>query len=576
MTPGGWGARIRPWANRPWAVLISLTAAASLAYANALRNPFMWDDQYLILDNPLIRDLARLPDVFTQHLYYGTAGLSNFYRPLQTLLLMAEHALWGSNVFGYHLVSLVVHVLCAWTAYLLIAEAFGRRGVAAMTAVLFAVHPINSTVVDYVSSRADSQAALGAMASFWMLLKAESASRGSARFWYLGSIAAFVAALLSKELGAVTPFWIAAGLLALRRGRLRRLWPFWAVLAVYAGLRLTVLSFPSSSPDPGVPLGLRLLTSAEALVRLIGLMAAPRAIHVEKGIPFSSGLSDPDTLVALAGLALAGAVAWQVRRRSRLGWFGIVWFAVCLLPMSNIVPLNTTLADHWLYLPGPGLLLAVIGTAADLIGRLPEGARRRAASAALVCWVIVFAGFGALTVRQNRIWSDPEQFFRLATRLSPQSFRAHNELGVLYLRREDYARAIEEFTEAVRLNPGFDQAYDNLGTAYDHAGELKKAVAVHRRALELNPNNPKTYNNLGNAYFKMGAWDQAIEAYSKALTLNPGYLAAYSNLGALYFQRGQPDQARRMWERALAVDPNFSPARQNLQLLRNDQSEAGR
>ena len=557
-------------------IFIIFCVAALSIYANSLNCPFIWDDQYLITDNHLITSIKYIPEIFKHHLYYSTAGISNFYRPMQTLLLMFDYAFWKTNPFGYHLTSIIFHLLCGFLIYLVIDFIFRRRVVAFMVGLLFLVHPINSTVVDYISSRADSQVTLFILVSFWLFFKSTLGvdSLGRKKIYYLVSLVSFVLALLSKELGIILPFLLLLGCIIIRGegenqtkiSNYKKTIPFFVVLGIYIVLRLTILNFSGHSTGTPPPLYSRLLTSAEAFVRLIGLLFIPTKIHIEKRIPFSTGLFQPSTLISIIILIIIGVAAYKLRRHSKIVSFGIGWFFVALIPMANIMPINATIADHWLYLPSFGFLLAVVGGISDLL-------KSKSKSDAPIgrIFILVFALaviiFSILTVKQNTIWKEPIKFYRLALRYSPDSYRAHNEIGVIYMDQNNFDMAISEFKEAIKINPSFDQAYDNLGVAYDKSGNLKEAVLAHKKALELSPYNVKIYNNLGNAYIKMKQYNKAIEAYKKALELNPHYKAVYNNIGVIYYKQGMYDEAKKYWQQALEIDPNFKLVLDNLKIL---------
>jgi hypothetical protein len=116
--------------NKDLRVFLLFLAVGAAVYANAFQSPFIRDDPYLIAQNHLIEDIRYLPEIFTHHLYYSTAGVSNFHRPLQTLLLMLDYAFWGTRPFGYHLTSVLFHVACAFVAFKTLQLLFERRGVA--------------------------------------------------------------------------------------------------------------------------------------------------------------------------------------------------------------------------------------------------------------------------------------------------------------------------------------------------------------------------------------------------------------------------------------------------------------
>ncbi|MFH0839252.1 MAG: tetratricopeptide repeat protein [Candidatus Omnitrophota bacterium] len=562
-----------------------------LIYANALQSPFIWDDKFLISENHFITHFKYIGEIFTHHLYYSSAGLSNFYRPLQSLCIMLDYAIWKNNPFGYHLTSVLFHIGCAFLIYLFIFRLFLQRTIAFLTSLLFLVHPIHSTVVDYISSRADSQATFFILLALVLFIKGIHSSLSQSvdakkktqplvsskifvkKIYYIGSLFSFILALLSKELAIITPFLLllsGATVCAkdIKSAYAKKTMPFFIILIVYFFLRATIFNFPDATAVNPPVLSTRLLTTIESFVRLMGLLLFPTHIHIEKSIPFSRGIFQMSTFISLCILLLIVAFIMQARaRRLRICFFGMLWFFIALIPMSNIVPINTTLADHWLYLPGFGFLLTVVGGVHYFIQILPPRIRRSVLITVLLLYIGVIGVFSLLTVKQNIVWADPLTFFKKAIEYSPGSYRPHNEIGILYLEKQWYDEAISEFQKAIALNPKFDQPYDNMGVAYDMKEDFENAVAAHKKAIELNPNSVKAYNNLGNAYNNAGRLDEAIEAYQAALKLNPQYKALYNNLGVVYYKKGMFKEARLYWQKALAIDPNFSMSRNNIRIL---------
>jgi len=475
------------------------------------------------------------------------------------------------------LTSVLFHLFNAFFIYLLINSLFKRKVVATLVGLLFLVHPVNSIVVDYIASRADSQVTLFILLSCWLFSKSISQIEISKfnRMAYIGSLISFVLALLSKELGIILPFLILVvgstickNVSPYKISIVRRTIPYFIILGIYGCLRLTLLNFASPGGGDSPLLYIRLLTTAESFVRLMALLFLPLEIHIEKSLPYSTGLFQPSTFASLIVLITIGIFMAWIRHRSTICFFGLAWFFVAFLPMANIVPINATLTDYWLYLPCFGFFLAIVGGLADLIQRSNVNPHTFSKRIAFSIYVFMIMIFSLLTVKQNTTWHSPLKFYQLALKISPKSYRAHNEIGILYLDQKQYDMAIPEFQKAISLNPQFDQAYDNLGVAYDHKGYLKKAIVQHKKALALNPNNPKTYNNLGNAYNRLNQFDEAIEAYQHVLTLNPHYKVTYNNFGVIYYKRGRYEEARRYWQKALEIDPHFKLAADNLEVLK--------
>jgi Flp pilus assembly protein TadD len=554
--------------RRNLAILFLFSLCAILIYGNSLHSPFIWDDQYLITENYFIRSFKYIFEIFKHHLYYSSAGISNFYRPLQIFFLMIDYSLWKDNPLGYHITNLIFHILCSFVIYLVINFIFKERTIAFLASLLFLVHPVNSTVVNYISSRADSQASLFILLSLFLFLKYIVAT--NSKIYFFGSLTSFILALFSKEVAIILPFLLLMTIpfvSSAKKEIFRKTMPFFIILAIYGFLRLTILRF--SSPGVSPPsLYIRLLTTSESFVRLIVLLFLPLQIHIEKSIPYSNGLFQPSTIISLITLIAIWVFMFRIRRYSKMCFFGLLWFFATLIPMANIVPINATIADHWLYLPCFGFILGVIGGIADWIKGVDSKIKRQANGLALCIYVLVVIIFSARTIKQNNIWHSPIKFYQLALKFSPKSFRAHNEIGVIYLNQKKYDEAISEFKQAIDINPQFDQAYDNLGVAYDHNGELEKAILQYKKALELSPNNAKVYNNLGNAYNKLNQFDKAIEAYEMALRLNPDYISAYNNLGVIYYKKHMFKKARRYWERALEINPAYEMVIDNLNILK--------
>ena len=101
-------------------VLILIVIVCFLAYFNSLNNPFIWDDEALVVKNTLIRSLQNAPASFTNDLYFGVAGGSNFYRPLQTLSYIFDYHFWQLNPFGYHLTNIILQIGVSFLIFLLV------------------------------------------------------------------------------------------------------------------------------------------------------------------------------------------------------------------------------------------------------------------------------------------------------------------------------------------------------------------------------------------------------------------------------------------------------------------------
>ena len=384
-----------------WLLLLTLAV-----YAPALRNGFVWDDQALVLRDPLIRSWRLIGEGFAHYLYTD-AGSSNLYRPLLRLSYTLDYAVFFLSPFGYHLVSLLWHA-AAVVAFFYLAEEFldrcrmeaGRRfWVAFSAATIWALHPVQSIAVAYISGRADPMIAAFGFLGLYLGLRMLRAQGHRRWAWGIGAGVSLLASALSSELGlALLVVWL---ILAFgQRPRVGWLGPTGLALAVllgYLSLRLPAEQDPPATTDSAALL-VRPIVAARALAEYAGLLVLPRHLQVERDVvtPLSGSqerrmeMSAWRELQTLLGLALAAAgifALWQARRRVAIG-LPLLLAAVCYLPISGLITLNHTVSENWLYLPSAFLFLS--GAAAlESLGWL--AARRltfRLATAGLALWLL--------------------------------------------------------------------------------------------------------------------------------------------------------------------------------------------
>jgi Flp pilus assembly protein TadD len=571
-----------------------VVAAVLIVYANALPNAFLWDDLHLVVGNPAIKRVARLSHLFVSDLFPGGIR-SGYYRPLQALTYAGDYAVWGLAPAGFHLTSVLLHAATTVAFYLLGVRVLGSAAAALAAALLFAVHPLHVEAVTYVAGRSDPLAAL------FMLAAALGFLRGDRRGLVL-SVTAFFLALLAREAALVLPLLL-VGLDRVEPGRVRRLWidylPYTAVLAGYLVLRALCLA-PGQvvAANAAVPLGHRLVTMAEVVLRYLGLVAVPLGLHMERVVvPVESPL-DPRALAALVTVAALIAGAFWARARAWPLTLGVAWFLIALVPVANLVPLATFMAEHWLYVPMMGLCLAA-GWSAEQLAR--RASWRRAVTLAIA---LVVATYGGLTMRQNLVWRDGRTLYEYLLPRAPGSLRVRVNLAQAYQEAGDRERARAVYEEVVRLHPDRPEiadALNNLGNLDREAGGLETALARYDRALGVQPRHvaarngralalqalgrvgeaerelaaalaiapdaATTHSNLGNLYFRRDEVARARDAYRAAVRLDPDHADAHNNLGSAYFRLGERALAEDEYRTALRLDPQSEGARRNLALL---------
>lgn len=556
-------------------MLVLIAAAIVIVYANALRNGFVFDDVGQIVENQSLRSLSQIKGAFLKALPFGGAfneEHASFYRPLFWMSLFLDRMVWGLDPFGYHLTNVLLHLFVALLIFSLVRRLFQKEVVAALVSLLWALHPIQTEVVAYISSRMASLSAFFSLLALHLFFMGETGTRLKRGGASGGAVLSFAFALLSYEMAVTLPLLMAV--LDASRGsggtgvnrplrRALRYVPFLIVLAVYSLLRF--MRFPFGSPMTVVGFldgfSPRLLSIPLVLLGYLKLLLFPLPLSVERStfIPHPGTLLDPAVVLSVLLIGLLLFAAGQTRASLPGTSAGILWFFIALLPVSNLVPVYNRFAERFIYLPSLGLIMGAC-FAGYALARRAEALRKGAS----VAFLFVLLLFSARTILRNRDYRDDEALYRATLAVSPTSFLIQANLGNVYLRQGRFDLAEERFQEALRLKPDDPSAFNGLAVVYIHRGRLDLAKAVLLKALTANPHSFAAHANLGLIHRQEGRLDLALAAFQRAVALHPGHVGALVDLGRTSLALGQREEAASLFRRALALEPGFAPAEAGL------------
>lgn len=420
---------------RPWQPRAGLLGIVALAHGRALGGVFQYDDFNVIVHNAAVHDLG------------------HWHRGLRPLLKLSYALNWALNPapWGFLLVNVALHALNTWLVFELILALAPRLGLrerpeqaAFLGALLFALHPVQTEAVAYVSGRSASLMATFFLGALLLALRG--------RFGW--GLVCFALAVATKETALVLPavaLLVVAGTPAQERKPMLR--PF---LALGGLLALGLLLHPSYGRLLRFSFALR-----DAPAQLQGALAGfgylLRKLIWPVGLNIDPPLAHPGgwTAEALAwGLLLLGLVALALATWRRCPWLslGILWFLVALLPTQGPVPRLDLANERHLYLPLAGV--ALIGAGLAEAARLHQWLPPLLAAACLLLGVGTFLRIGDYRT-EIRLWES-------SLRAAPANARAQNNLGTalaLAGRREE---AREAFRQALRLRPDYELARKNL------------------------------------------------------------------------------------------------------------------
>jgi protein O-mannosyl-transferase len=588
--------------------LVLVALAAAICYVNTLGNGFVWQDRLFVIGKMgIVESWRQIPQVFVRGLYALKAGGAHeiYYRPLMILSFSLDHAVWGLNAAGYHLTNVLGHVLNALLACLVFRRLL-RREAALGGALLFAVHPVHTASVAYVTNRLDVICLAFLLTAFLLLTPGPSAAADVRPRWgrLTAGLLAFALALFAKETAIVLPALLILYAVAARPSQEHRWWRAYrysayavpATIAIgigYLALRRHVVGAMGLEAPPVSPPSALFWTMLNVLrdnvrvlvwpIRLTTSDAFPIAQTAREGCAWLSGL--------LAGMLTIGALAGL--RRAPAACFGTLWLLCTWLPVANLVPIIYVRSEHFLYIPSFGFALAV---AAGWHAALPHlTGRPRARRAALLAAVVILLSLGARTIARNRDWGDEIVLFEKSVATTPYGREAHACLGFAYAEAGRHAEALEAFGRALvedpryasfvrpgRVRRGIGQShldrneYDAAWNAFTASltdeprnvyavvgrgnarlaqGRPPAAIAEYQAALDIDPDFAPAWHNLGAAYLENGAHAEAVAAYAREVDLRPDDGAAQFYFGRALEAAGRPDAALRAYTRAQACAP---------------------
>lgn len=602
---------------------LSLSVLAAVPYLTSLPNPFVYDDRLQVLENPYAHSLRYVGKIFGggMWMFQGAQGVTNYYRPLQALSYLVLYGLFGANSLPFHALSVVLHVGVVLLIFALTEALFGDFVMSFVSAALFALHPIHSESVLWISDLTDLELCFFLL-TFVCYLRATRASDGKSWIWQVAAVASYLCALLSKEPAMMLPLLAVAyeHLYRADRGstafrvKLARYAPLVVTALAYVELRRLLLGafapavFRSSLAWPQVALSAVALTG-NYLEKLIW----PAHLSVFYVFHPSERWRDAAVLEGFAALLLCAGLFLWLWRRAHMVSFAFLWMGATLAPVLNARWLTGgVFAERYLYLPSVGFCW-LIGWAVAVIWHSATverpGSKYSSRQMAVLAGLgVLFLCCGAAVVRRNRDWRTEETLYQRTLEEQPDAQLIRTNLGLIYWNNGDALAAEREWERAMGPEPPYLTTLDNLGLVRTVQQNYPQAIALFQRAIQESPQYAPAHKNLAAAYADAGKLADADREFRVAVGLAPlnvegrnayghflqdqnrdadaeeqfrASLAADDNgdaedsLGEIMMSHDQPAAAETAFAAALALDPADSRAHLGMGAVREQQGRAG-
>lgn len=581
-----------PRRNFTLAALAGLLLLTAAVYARGMNGDFEFDDVRTVQLN---RNIHHLGNFLTMS---SISGAIHGWRALTEFTFALNYWAAGLSPLSFHLTNLAIHLATTALVFfftrriLTLSGASGGDLLALAVAAVFALHPIQTQAVVYITQRAELLASALYLGPLLLLLRAERRGPSAAGVaFYVAAFVLFALGLGAKVIVATLPAaYLLIGVLpgpgqsrplasTLKRFGLAT--PFLAYALATAIFSVAVVHGEDAGFDiPSLPPVRYFLTQWHVAATYLRLLFWPAGQNLDWDFPLARGLAGPATL--LSGLFLlvllvgAGIVFFRCRSREdgagatgRAAIFGCAWFFVLLAPTSSFLPLADVLMEHRTYLASWGVFFAIAVVVDSLVQRL----QRALIVAVLAC---LFTALASATLLRVDVWRSKLALWSDCVAKSPRKARAHLGLGNAFRQAGQAARAIEEFHTALDLarnGPRWIRLgiREKLAAALLSLGKTDDAITEVRAGLSERPDDGELLGMLAMAHLQRHDLPAAAAAAEASVRGARDVAASYRVLGMVRLAEGNQAPATAILQQAVRIDPDGAQGRLLLAKVYRDQ-----
>jgi tetratricopeptide (TPR) repeat protein len=532
-------------------------------------------------------DLDDIPYVVENQHVQGGLSLANArwaltafdcanWHPLTWLSLQLDRSMYGRlSPGGFHFSSLVLHLLNVVLLFYLFCRMNGAVWASALTAALFALHPLHVESVAWVAERKDVLSTL-----FWLLTMLTYCTYVERPTWLRYALVGVCLALglMAKPMLVTLPFVLllmdywplgrltSGGAAGKEPHRAKGMGPLvWEKLPFFALAALScIITIQAQAAGDAIislkqfPWYLRLLNASRSYGYYLVMTVWPFDLAIwypqaTARVVLIQGLNAAACLVIITALVL-----WA-RRRPYLavGWF---WFLGTLAPVIGIVQVGTqAMADRYTYIPLIGIFFAVAWSAKDLVGSL----QWRWLKVGVPIGVgAVLAGSVYLTFLQVCLWYDATAIWMHDLQCTTDNYRAHEMMGLIFRKSGFHQMALMHLSRAVELNPESPYCRYSLGMTQFSLGNAAEAREQLLAASRQLPKRAELHYDLALACVLLPTpnLEEARQEAERAVELTPDRVEYVVLLAYVERKLGHSEQAKAAYQTALRQGPDLPVA----------------
>jgi len=566
----------------PWYYLVApfgLVLITVLCYLPSLHYAFQFDDVANIVKYFDIRH-----NTFWKLFFTGSRWISYWLNAI-------HYSIGKFDPFSYRVGNVIIHNLNGLLVFYLFYTCLSRLKkpsffkdnnfiIALISSALFLLHPVQTQTVCYViQGELEGMAALfslSTIACFLQVTIAHSVTSYHTALLLMFTLTAFACG--TKEITIVLPllillvdwFFVAHGSWQTLKKRwwlhamvfgiigylyMRLLTPrfFYDLFGLKMAVKNNIGNIITHHPQALITPFTFFLSQFKVILHYIGIFLWPFNISVEYDWLVTKGFFAPDCYIPLILLLTIAGYTVRLLKHNKISplGFGIIWFFICIIPRSSIIPSPELIVDYKTYLGSIGWLFIIASTLAYCFVRVCAYVRVKTLYTHAALTLLVALGLGYQTQERNKVWSSGLAFWGNIIENAPGKARAHNNYGVeLSQNLGKYRESIPHFQRAISMDAQYPDPCNNLAVAYARTNNLDGAIAMMKQCLTINKQYPEGHNNLASFFLEKGDADNAQVCLKKALSYRPHYGKAHFNLGRVHALRGNQELAWQCYKKA--------------------------
>lgn len=488
-----------------WFALLGFLILVTLGvYFKIFRAEFVYDDFAFVVNNKAIRSFTPFSKFFTDpNIFTGSedgSGGKN-WRPVSSLAFAVEYRLFGSNPFGFHLASVLLHLINIVLVYLLIAKIAGRNGIALVATSLWALHPALTEAVSWIANQSSL-----IFFSFFLLATLALLKE---RFWM--SYLFFGLSLLSKETALGGIFIIALLFFIYLKKHWRSFIPFVLMSLIYIWIRFEILGSFGDHVLRG-SFWQNFLLAPTVFLKYLTLSVWPVNLLLDySNYPLPLSLGDSRAIFGILTFGLLAVLIWLGFKKSRLDFsLGVVWFAAFLLPVLQLIPFQDIVGERFLYAPLVGFFLAAVMGFDYFFNYVKLKFDFNLSLSGNIFLILVLIWFSFLTLNRNSDWLNSENLWLGVLRIDNRNKKALQNISAFYLQKGEADKIIEFSKRLLEIDPENRAGRLHLAVGKIMKGQYKEAEAELLDLIKKHPDFKEARNNLSVLYQQLGRQDSFI------------------------------------------------------------------